>query len=98
MEQKRSYKLVEGIFNCVEATEVLFSLINSKIKFHDLQAFGKKERSEIDNHHSDRRSKELKKVLEEIRAVIAKAEKEGMDLHISGDIAISFINKPKHNG
>lgn len=97
MEQKRSYKLVEGNFNCTEATEVLFSLINSKIKFHDLQSFGKKERSEIDNHHSDRRSKELKKVLEEIRAVIAQAEKEGMDLHISGDIEIHYI-KPKKNG
>lgn len=93
MEEKRSYKLVEGNFNCTDATEVLFSLINSKIKFHDLQAFGKKERSETDIHQSDRRSKELKKILEEVRSFIAKAEKAGVDLHISGDIQIKFIKR-----
>jgi hypothetical protein len=97
MGAKRSYKLVEGIFNCTDGTEVLFSLINSKIKFHDLQSFGKMERSEIDIHHSDKRSKELKKILKEIRALIAIAEKEGMDLSIKSNIEISFI-KSGSNG
>ncbi|MFN5846828.1 MAG: hypothetical protein ACK46O_14080 [Flavobacteriia bacterium] len=97
MEEKRSYQLVDGNFNYTDATEVLFSLINSKIKFHDLQSFGKKERSEIDLHHSDRRSKELRKILEDIRTLIARAEKGGMHLSISGTIEIT-LTKPTANG
>lgn len=97
MEQKRSFKLVEGIFTCTEATEVLFSLINSKIKFHELKSLGNKERFGTGDHPSSQRSTELKRILEEIRTLIARAEKEGVNLNISGDIVISY-SKKKSNG
>ena len=91
MEDNHTYSLVKGQYTANEATDVLLSLVNSKIKFHELRAFGMKERSENDLHKSEMRSKELKLVLEHIKSLIDFAQAENMELKISGNIDIQLI-------
>jgi hypothetical protein len=91
MEDIHTYSLVKGQYTANEATDVLFSLVNSKIKFHELRAFGMKERSENDLLKSEMRSKELKLVLEDIKSLIDFAQAENMELKISGNIDIQLI-------
>jgi hypothetical protein len=91
MEDNHTYSLVKGQYTANEATDVLFSLVNSKIKFHELRAFGMKERSENDLHKSEMRSKELKLVLADIKSLIEFAQAENMELKISGNIDIQLI-------
>jgi hypothetical protein len=48
MKQNNLLTLIQGEFTPNETAEILFSLINEKIRFHDLQILGLKERN-IDN-------------------------------------------------
>jgi len=91
MENKHNFKLIEGEFTPSEAGKVLFTLVNSKINYHNLEAFSIKERFNGDVSHSERRIEELKSVNMSLTTIINFASEKGLHLKINSCIEITFI-------
>ncbi|MEZ4985114.1 MAG: hypothetical protein R2795_08790 [Saprospiraceae bacterium] len=45
-------ELINGVFTVADAREVLFNLLQEKIKFHNRRIFGLSERLGVDDTHS----------------------------------------------
>ncbi|KAB1157659.1 hypothetical protein [Flavobacterium luteum] len=90
MEANKEYKfqLIEGDFTPTEALKILMSVINSKIKFHQLDSFSNQIRFNSDASHSKKRIEALTESNEAIKKIIKEAEDKGMKLKINSTIEI----------
>lgn len=95
MEKEYQFKLVEGQFAPSEAGKVLFSLINSKINYHNLEIFSNQIRFDGENPHSKIRIKTLSGASEYIKELIKEASLKDMELEIEGVIQIALTPKIK---
>ncbi|MFT5754551.1 MAG: hypothetical protein ACI9FW_000450 [Flavobacterium sp.] len=92
MENQKEFKLVKGVFSPEEAKEVLFKLVNSKIKIHQLEKFSLAERNIEDLNHSEERIHQLESSKTEIEKQINLAQKENKSIKIDGTIVLEFID------
>ena len=69
----KQYKLIDGLFTLSEASEVLFALIDSKIKFHTLKSFCKEEQEGSPCEKSRKRIRELIALRDELKHDLAQA-------------------------
>ncbi len=90
---QQKFKIVEGEFSPSETAEVLFTLINDKIRFHNLKASEITERFNGDTSQSERRIKELQASKEQIKDMILTARDLGQTIQIRGTIELN-INVP----
>tara|TARA_R110002051_G_scaffold55510_1_gene103339 strand:- start:498 stop:809 length:312 start_codon:yes stop_codon:yes gene_type:complete len=88
--EQQQFKIVDGAFTPSETAEVLFTLINDKIKFHNLQITEITERFSGDTSHSERRIKELQASKEKIKELIIAARDNGQTIKINGTIELSM--------
>jgi hypothetical protein len=93
MEKEYQFKLVEGQFAPSEAGKVLFSLINSKINYHNLEIFSNQIRFDEENPHSKIRIKTLSDASEYIKELIKEGSLQDMELKI--DSVIQIVLTPK---
>lgn len=93
MENHNEFKLVKGIFSPEDAKEVLFKLVNSKIKFHELEKFSITERNMGDIDYSEERIHELEAAKIQIEEQIALAQKENRAIKIDGTIVLELMEK-----
>lgn len=95
MSKVQNYKLVEGKFSPSDATNILFSLFNSKINFHQLESFRAQELNSSNNEVSqhEQRAVELKEAYLLMKAVVNNASKNNMDLEIHGNIEIKAVKR-----
>lgn len=93
MEKEYQFKLVEGQFAPSEAGKVLFSLINNKINYHNLEKFSNQIRFNEDNPHSKIRIETLSAASAYIKDLINEASSKNMELKIEGVIQIELIPK-----
>ena len=89
-------KLIDGIFTTTEATDVLLSIINDKIKFHTVQSLNLKTGYEENIHESEQPIFELKKSKEIVKSIVVQAHKENYEISIDSDIVIK-MTKRKQN-
>lgn len=92
MENKNEFQLVKGVFSPEEAKEVLFKLINSKIKYHQLEMFSLAERNMGDEKNTDNRIQELESSKLEVENQIAQAKKDHKYIKIDGTIRLEFLD------
>lgn len=91
MEKSTHFKLVKGTFSPSESKEILFKLINSKIKFHQLEAFSLKERnSGITAYHVER-IEELEHEKEKLTTYLLEATALHKNLKLEGTITITTV-------
>lgn len=88
MKNSFTIKLVEGNFQPNEAGKVLFSLINSKINYHNLEIFSGQERSDGNVEHSQRRVDYLKTTSDDLSDYIKEAIQNQYNFEIVGNIEI----------
>jgi hypothetical protein len=93
MEKQHNFTLIDGEFNPSEANSILFTLVNSKINFHQMQSFGITVRTSGDTSFHQKRIKELAQTNVDIRKVIDYATENHLQLRINGTIEINFINE-----
>lgn len=93
MNQNSDFKLIKGVFAPEDAKEILFKLINSKIKFHQLEAFSNAERNVGDVSYSENRLIALEQMKEQIEERINEAYKNNKVLDIDGTISLKFVDK-----
>lgn len=86
-----AYRLVDGIFDPAQATEVLMTLIEDKIRFHQRNNLTSHERCGHSDPASTRRIDELRQCKAELIARIAEAESCGQRLAINCTMTIAPI-------
>jgi hypothetical protein len=86
---QQKFKIVEGEYTPSETAEVLFTLINDKIRFHNLKISEITERFSGDTSHSERRIKELQASKEQIKDMIITARDLGQTIQIHGTIELN---------
>jgi hypothetical protein len=92
MQNHKEIKLVKGVFSPEEAKEVLFKLVNSKIKYHQLEKFSLTERNIGDSNYSEDRINQLELSKTLIEEQIDLAQKANKSIKIDGTIVLEFID------
>lgn len=97
--ESKSFNLVEGLFNVSDAKEVISNLINSKIKFHNLeilryQEWGLDERAKS----SALKIKELLETKEQILQMLNLKNDADLQVEVSGPLTIKIKENTAHNG
>lgn len=95
MEQVQTFRLIEGSFTPGEAREVLLALLNSKINFNHMAAFGLEERNDGDAGHHRKRVAELKAVRTQVSHLLEEARKGGFRVELQGEFSIQLVPDAK---
>ncbi len=90
MENKRTFKLIDGNFSAIDARSVLTTIVSAKINFHSLRQFSETIRYGSDRSQSEQRISELKELNEELIKLTDQAAINGLRLKIKGNIEIEF--------
>ncbi len=83
------FDFIRGIFAPSDAQDIILSLIQDKIQYHQRRNFSAMETLGKQDEHSTRRIDELKKIREEVYELIRDADTKGVRLHIDSQIRIS---------
>lgn len=86
----KEIKLIEGVYNPEEAAEILFTVVNDKIKYHNIQINSCIERNTIGVEHSENRLVELAVAKEKISDLVNEAREKGAHLELSGEIKVNL--------
>jgi hypothetical protein len=86
----RSYRLISGVFYPDEASQLLMTLIEDKISFHQRNNWSRRERFGESDPVSAKRITELRQTKADLAALIEEAAAAGMQLSISGNIEITL--------
>lgn len=91
MKDNHEFKLVKGQFSVQETKQILFTLINDKIKFHQLDLFSKSERNTGNKVFSQLRIKELNECKQELDSFLELAKEKNLEIKINGDITLNLV-------
>ena len=90
MNKIEKLKLIEGEFSFNEAREILTSMFNSKINFHNIQNWSYLERYGKDNETAQKKIPLLKKEIDKLEKIILEDKENNKKLVINSEINISF--------
>jgi hypothetical protein len=90
-QSSHEFKLIDGQFHPNEAKNMLMSLFNSKIEYHQLESFSNHIRLGSDSSFSQKRIHALTQSIESINDIIQEAIETGKQLKIEGLIQITFM-------
>lgn len=93
MKDQLEFQLVKGEFTPEEAGKVLFSLIQNKINYHNVEVLSRQIRFGFDDDvsHSEKRIADLKKINNSLIAFLKEAGTEGKKVEINGTFALSVV-------
>ena len=91
MKKKHNLKLIKGTFTPTQARSVLLELINSKIRYHNAEAFSMKEMFSGDVSHLENRVAELRETAKQVEEIISYTSGKGLHLKIDSIIEINFV-------
>jgi hypothetical protein len=90
MNKIEKLKLIEGEFSFNEAREILTSMFNSKINFHNIQNWSSQERYGKDDETAQKKIPLLKNEIEKLEEIIKEAKANNKKLVINTEINISL--------
>lgn len=90
MNKIEKLKLIEGEFSFNEAREILTSMFNSKINFHNIQNWSSQERYGKDDETAQMKIPLLKNEIEKLEEIILEAKANNKKLIINSEINISL--------
>lgn len=93
MEIEKSLILLKGTFSPEETVDVLFSLVNEKIRFHNTRILGINEGLSGSRAFHENRLEELVHTREIISDFVKTAKTAGQDIAIDGIIDLKFAEK-----
>ncbi|MEQ8238908.1 MAG: hypothetical protein RIA69_06830 [Cyclobacteriaceae bacterium] len=85
--------LIKGVFTSDEAKDILLTLIDNKIKFHNEKIFSDNVRFGLNNEESVHRIKELKALKLRISDILAKCESGESKVSIHSQIIIETLTE-----
>ena len=87
---RKSYCLIDGSFSPDAARQVLMSLVNHKINFHQQNIWSHRERFGKDDPPAVKRVEELTRTREDIAHLIEEAAGMGLKFNIHSNIEIEL--------
>ena len=90
MNKIEKLKLIEGECSFNEAREILTSMFNSKINFHNIQNWSSQERYGKDDETAQKKIPLLKNEIEKLEEIILEAKANNKKLVINSEINISL--------
>jgi hemerythrin superfamily protein len=90
MNSNKKLQLIEGEFSFNEAKEILTSMFNSKINFHNIQNWSSQERYGKDDETAQKKIPLLKNEIEKLEEIILEAKANNKKLVINSEIIISL--------
>jgi len=92
MSDSNNFKLINGVFDAIEAREILTNIISSKIQFHSIRVFSISERFGINDQVSRERIEQLKETKIELLRLIEVADRNNKKLSITSNIDIRLVD------
>ena len=92
MKSDQEFKLIEGVFQPEEAQKLLMEMINTKINFHNLDAFSNHIRFNTSISNSNARVNELNETAEKLKILMEYARENTIELEIKSNISITLKN------
>jgi hypothetical protein len=93
MNMVENFTLVDGKFSAQDAREILLSLINNKIKFHELKNFSHEVRYSRADNHSVMRIAELKACRESLKDKLKMAVENNTVIRVHSSVVVEFVNE-----
>ena len=93
---KENIELIKGHFSPAEAADVLLSLINEKIKYHQVRSLNLREEPLGKKMDSEERISALKSAKNTIEQLVLRAHKNGKILSVNGTICIELEESYHH--
>ncbi|MCB0795936.1 MAG: hypothetical protein KDB88_14470 [Flavobacteriales bacterium] len=93
METKLELDLIRGTYSASWALEILSTLLNDKITSHQRRLFAYEERGEHDASNSLQRIAELQADLARVRAFLAQAQREDVEITIESQVKAVKVNE-----
>lgn len=90
MENKIEFKLIDNVFTTSDASSLLTTLIDEKIRYHKLDDFSNYIRQSRDEQHSKERIAELDETKASLRAWIELAKQNTSHLIVKSTVTIEF--------
>ena len=90
MNKIEKLKLIEGEFSFNEAREILTSMFNSKINFHNIQNWSSQERYGKDDETAQKKIPALRNEIKKLEEIISEAKANNKRLVINSEITISL--------
>jgi hypothetical protein len=91
MNTAQRFKLIDGTFSPADATQVLLSLVKSKIDFHTMEKLSNEERFGRDAAHSEQRLMKLRELHEALKTVCKSAADNGERVQVNGWLEITLV-------
>jgi hypothetical protein len=92
MNKSEKLKLIEGLFLCDDAKEVLMNVFSTKIQYHKLKNFSSQERFGKDDVFAQNRIHELKNEIIKFEKMIEEARLNNQRIVISSEIKITLTD------
>ncbi len=88
-----SHVLIDGIFDAPNALEILLTMLNAKIDYHERRSFSLRERFGETDHASLKRIEQLTATREEIKQAVTRAKEAGTRLQIRSVLELSHAQE-----
>ena len=83
--------MIKGTFTPEEAKELLFGLLDSRIKFHNLKNWRSRERYGKPDAVSEEKSKYFEEARKNIESIIFEATAENKNITVNSSVEMSFV-------
>ena len=93
IKKANKLKLIQGVFKADKAKDILLTLIDSKVQFHQLNNFSSQIRHGNQDEFSLERIQDLKELKKNILKILDYADFNGQELQIDSSINIKIIEK-----
>ena len=90
MENKKEFKLIDGVFTASDASSLLSNLINEKIRYHKLDDFSNHIRNDRDAQHSKERIAALDETKADLKAWFDLIKHNAPNLIVKSTVTIEF--------
>lgn len=91
MIENPEFNLIKGTFSPEQAKNILNSLINSKINFHNLEDFSNSIRFSLDDSYSKKRIEELNEMKIIINQLMSNADLKGHKVEMKCQFEIKLV-------
>jgi hypothetical protein len=90
MKKTETIELIKGIFTPDDAREILLTLLDNKINFHDLRSWSSQERFGMPDPYSEERLTSLRESREKVKQIISQSIDQEKNLIINSSIEITI--------
>lgn len=91
MKKTQTIELIKGVFTPDDAREILLTLLDNKINFHNLRNWSSRERFGKPDAYSEERLTNLRESREKVKQIISQSIKQEENLMINSSIEITII-------